>query len=87
MPALQVLPLPPARSQPLVQKLCRGRPEEPLNDGTHARLRRRAVFFGDKIPGEEGFKVDAPKLWATIDKAFLWQALVTLDADPQGHHH
>src|SRR5437879_282650 len=70
----------------LVQKLRGGSSKEPLNHGTHARLRRWAVFFCDKVAREQGLKVDASKLWAAIDKALLWQALMTLHADPQRHH-
>ncbi len=70
-----------------MQKLGGGGPKEPLNHRTHARLRRRAVFFGDKVPREQCLKVDTPELWATINKTLLWQTLVALHADPQCHHH
>src|SRR5258708_14552939 len=70
----------------LIQELCRGRAKQSLNDGTHARLRRWAVFFGYRVPREQRLKVDTPELWATIHKTLLRQTLVALDADPQSHH-
>src|SRR2546428_210109 len=42
----------------LVQELSCGSSKEPLDYGTHTWLCRRAIFFRDKIPCEQGFKVD-----------------------------
>src|SRR6266700_5372498 len=69
-------------SRQLVQQLRGSSPKKPFNHRTHARLRRRAVFFRDKVAREQRLKVDTPELCATINKALLWQALVTLYADP-----
>src|SRR5258708_5200426 len=74
-------------SRQLVQQLRGGSPKKPFNHRTHTRLRRRAVFFRDKVPREQRLKVDTPELWATINKALLRQALVALYADPQRHHY
>src|SRR5690242_19804073 len=50
--------------------LCRSK--ESLDHRPCAWLRWRTIFFCDKVPGEQGLKVDTTELWAAIDKAFLW---------------
>src|SRR5438876_99016 len=70
-----------------MQQLGRGGSKEPLDHRPHAWVRGWTVFFRDKMSGEHRLKVDTPKLWATIDKAFLREPLMPLHTLAKGHHH